>query len=319
MGANTMMESPLESRQTKIVKRRQMIVWLAFAAVYLFWGGTYLGMRVAIETIPPFIMAGSRFLIAGLLLYIWARVKGAARPGRDQWRGAAVVGALLLLCGNGVVAWAEQGVPSGIASLLIGTVPIWMIVLGMFGKNSKKPTFGTLIGIILGFTGIAILVVNPGKMAFDRGVNPLGVLAIVIASLSWAGGSLYSRKATLPNSALLSTAMQMLAGGAFLMMFATVLGEWSRFHLAQISARSIVGFGYLVFFGSIVAFNAYIWLLKNAEPAWVSTYAYVNPIVAVFLGWAVAGEKLTGSSLIAAVVIIAAVVMITMNRRKESQ
>lgn len=298
--------------------RKQILIPLALGAVYLFWGGTYLGMKVAIETLPPFIMAGLRFLTAGAILYLWARGAGVGRPTPRQWRGAAAVGALLLVGGNGLVAWAEQRVPSGIASLLVAMVPIWMLALGLLDRKGASkgrwPNAGVVLGMILGLAGIAVLVGGTGNALRHQGLSPVGIGVLLAASISWAGGSLYSRKASLPDSALLGTAMQMLVGGGLLLLVALFLGEWPRFHPAAVSARSCLALGYLILFGSILGYNAYIWLLKNAEPAWVSTYAFVNPVVAVFLGWALLGEELTGRSLVAAIVIIAAVGMITIFR-----
>jgi drug/metabolite transporter (DMT)-like permease len=297
-----------------IKSKKQLLIGIALFTVYLFWGGTYLGMRVAVETIPPFIMAGTRFLTAGFILYIWARLQGVKRPGKEHWKGTAIVGALLLLGGNGMIAWAEQLVPSGIASILVAMVPIWMIILGLIGKNGRKPNLGVVIGIFLGFVGISVLVMSSGRTVGHLGVDLVGIIVLLLASLSWAGGSLYSRHAKQPDSTMLATGMQMLAGGALLFIVAIFTGEWSRFHIAKVSLHSYLGLGYLILLGSIVAYNAYIWLLKNAEPAWVSTYAFVNPIVAVFLGWAIAGEQITRGSLMAAVIIIVAVVIITFYR-----
>lgn len=289
---------------------------IALLMVYIFWGGTYLGMRVAIETIPPFIMAGFRFVTAGLILYLWARANGAERPKKEHWKGMGIVGALLLLGGNGVVAWAEQTVSSGIASLIIATVPLWIILLNWVGKDGKRPNFGVAVGILLGLSGIALLVLQSNGVTDDRGIHPIGITALLFAALSWSVGSMYSRNAKQPDSPLLGTALQMIIGGLLLFVASIFLGEWSKLDLSQISLRSYIALGYLIIFGSIVGYNAYIWLLKNAEPSLVSTYAYVNPIVAVFLGWALAGEQVTLYSLFAAVIIITSVIIITIFRNR---
>ncbi|WJQ82813.1 EamA family transporter [Brevibacillus brevis] len=292
-------------------------VTIALLAVYLFWGGTYLGMKIAIESMPPFIMAGARFFLAGSILFLIGRWKGAELPSVAEWRGAGIVGALLLLGGNGVVAWAQLKVPSAIASLLIATVPLWILVFNWVGGSKKKPTVGVMGGILFGLAGIAVLVVHP-ESSGNQGIDTVGIFALLFASISWAVGSLYSRNAKLPASPVMATALQMIIGGSLLGITSLFLDDWTKLHLSEITLRSWIAFGYLVGFGSIVAYTAYIWLLKNAEPSLVSTYAYVNPIVAVFLGWLIADEQLTSQTLIAAVMIIAAVAIITMFREKKS-
>ncbi|MFA4134324.1 MULTISPECIES: EamA family transporter [unclassified Brevibacillus] len=292
-------------------------VTIALLAVYLFWGGTYLGMKIAIESMPPFIMAGARFFLAGSILFLIGRWKGAGLPSAAEWRGAGIVGALLLLGGNGVVAWAQLKVPSAIASLLIATVPLWILVFNWVGGSKKKPTVGVMGGILFGLAGIAVLVVHP-ESSGNQGIDTVGIFALLFASISWAVGSLYSRNAKLPASPVMATALQMIIGGSLLGITSLFLDDWTKLHLSEITLRSWIAFGYLVGFGSIVAYTAYIWLLKNAEPSLVATYAYVNPIVAVFLGWLIADEQLTSQTLIAAVMIIAAVAIITMFREKKS-
>lgn len=294
----------------------RLFVVLALLIVYLFWGGTYLGIRLAVRTIPPFLMAGGRFLVAGALVYGFARLRGAARPTRRQWLDAGTVGALLLVGGNGLVSWAEQLVPSGIAALLVATVPLWMILLGLLDARGKRPGLVILAGVLLGFVGVAVLVL-PSNTGADR-ISPLGFAALLAGALFWAWGSLRSRSVSLPASPLLANGMQMLVGGGLLVALGLATGEGARLHPAQVSMESLLGLGYLVSFGSIVAYNAYLWLLKNADPTWVSTYAFVNPIVAVFLGWLIAGEKLADRSLLASVIIVLAVVIITLARNLEA-
>ncbi|HKI04976.1 MAG TPA: EamA family transporter [Thermoanaerobaculia bacterium] len=290
-------------------------VALALGAVYAIWGSTYLAMRFAIETIPPFLMAGTRYLTAGALLYGFARLRGAPRPSLVHWRSAAVVGAFLLLVGNGGVAWAEQRVDSGLAALLISTEPIWIVLLVWLRSGRQRPNPRVVTGLLLGFIGLVMLVRPSGS----GGIDPMGAAALVAASLSWAWGSLYSQRAALPSSPLATTGMQMLAGGAFLMIASALTGEPARFVLAGVSMRSALSLGYLVVFGAIVAFTAYIWLLRVAPPVLVSTYAYVNPVVAVVLGWAFAGEPLTRGTLLAAAVILAGVALITTAQGKKEE
>ncbi|HYJ78734.1 MAG TPA: drug/metabolite exporter YedA, partial [Longimicrobiaceae bacterium] len=290
-------------------------VLLAFAAVYLVWGSTYVAIRFAIETLPPFLMAGARFVISGVALYLLAR-GGQPAPTRAQWRATAIVGACLLLGGNGGVVWAEQHVPSGIAALLVATVPLWMVLLE-WRAGRVRPRPGVFAGLVLGFAGVAILM-GPGQLLGGRGVHPVGAVVLVLASLSWAAGSVYSRRAPLPASQFLGTGMEMLAGGALLLLAGTVAGEWARLDLAAVTPRSWLAFLYLIVFGSGVGFTAYIWLLRHVSIAKVATYAYVNPVVAVLLGWALAGEALSARTALAAAVIIAAVVFITTSRRTQA-
>lgn len=311
----------MENIETKLQSRgsKQTFVLLALLAVYIFWGGTYLGMRVAVETIPPFLMAGLRFFTAGLILYIYARLTGAEKPKMRHWLSAGIIGAMLLLGANGVIAWAEQMVPSGIAALLVATVPLWMIVLGLFSKREKKPTLGVIIGIFLGLCGMGVLVSSSGNTVSSGSINVFGIAALIFAALSWSIGSLYSRRAKLPKSTILSAAMQNMVGGGLLIIVSLFLGEWQKFDISAVSSRSIAGIVYLIVFGSIVGYNSYIWLLKNGDPALVSTYAFVNPIVAVLLGWIILGEQFTSNSIIALVIIIASIVIITYsNNRKKA-
>jgi drug/metabolite transporter (DMT)-like permease len=278
----------------------------ALGAVYLIWGSTYLAIRFAIETIPPFLMAAARYLTAGAMLYAWSRLRGAPRPRLIHWRPAVILGGLLLLLGNGGVVWAEQRVSSGLAALLVSTEPLW-IVLFVWMRDHGRPAGRVLLGLLLGFAGLVLLV----RPSSTSGIDPLGVAAVMVASVSWAWGSLYSQRAKLPSLPLLGTAMQMLGGGGLLLLASALTGEPARFHLAAVSARSLLSLAYLIVFGALIAFTAYVWLLKAAPPVLVSTYAYVNPLVAVFLGWAVAGETITRGTLIAAAVILAGVALIS--------
>lgn len=280
----------------------------AFAAVYLIWGSTYLAIRFAIETMPPHLMAAARFLVAGGLLYAWARWRGAPRPTLANWRAAAVVGGFLLLGGNGAVVWAETRVPSGLTALLVAMVPIWMLVLEMIPRlGGKKPRAAVVAGIVLGLAGLAVLVA-PGRLAGR--VDPVGAGVLLLGCLSWAFGSLYSRGAALPKSGFLAAAMEMVAGGALLAVFGLATGQAGRVDVSAVSAQSLFSLAYLIVFGSLIGFTAYIWLLDRTTSARVSTYAYVNPVVAVLLGWVFAGEPMTLRTIIAAAVIIGAVVLI---------
>lgn len=284
----------------------------AFVAIYLIWGSTYLGIRYAIETLPPFLMASARFLVAGAILYGWTRLRGAPRPALAHWLATAIIGALLLLGGNGAVVWAEQRVASGAAALLVATLPLWMVLLEWARPGGARPAGQVVAGLLVGFCGLTLLI-GPGELG-GGGIDPVGASALLFGSLAWAAGSIYARGATLPSSALQATAMEMLAGGAFLLFAGLVAGEGATLNLGAVSGRSLLALLYLILFGSLIGFTAYIWLLGVASPARVSTYAYVNPVVAVLLGWAFADEPLTPRMLLAAAVIVGSVAVITLTR-----
>lgn len=282
---------------------------MAFAAVYVVWGSTYLAIRFAIETIPPMLMAGGRFLIAGLVIVGWAMLRGAPRPTAAEWRSAFVTGFLMLLGGNGAVVWAEQRVPSGITALLVAVVPLWMVLLDWLRPGGRRPRAAVFAGLVLGLVGI-VLLVGPSSMS-GAAVDTLGAVVLVVGSLSWAAGSLVSRYGAHPRSPLMATGMQMLGGGAGLVLAGAAMGEFPAFAVGAVSTRSLVAFLYLVSFGSLVGFTAYVFLLRATTPARAATYAYVNPVVAVILGWALAGEPITPRTVAAAAVILAAVAIIT--------
>ncbi len=281
----------------------------ALASVYIIWGSTYLAIRFAVETLPPFLMAGIRFLVSGGALYAWAWLRGAGKPDWLHWRSATVIGTLLLLGGNGGVVWAEQFVPSGLTALLITSEPLWVVLLVWRMPGGHRPTGGVVLGLFLGLFGI-ILLVGPGHLLDGRGVHLGGAVVLFLASLSWAVGSLYSSKARLPDSAVLSTGMQMLAGGVVLTIFGTLMGDWSRLVWQNVSARSLFSLAYLAVFGSIIGFSSYFWLLRNTTLTRASTYAFVNPVVAVFLGWAFANEAITSRTLSATAIIVVAVMLV---------
>ncbi len=289
----------------------------AFAAVYVLWGSTFLAIRFAVATLPPFLMAGARHLIAGAVLYPLARLRSSERPTRANWYGAAIVGALLLVGGNGGVSWAEQVVPSGVAALLVATVSLWMVILEWLRPGGTRPGGRVIVGLVLGFAGLAFLM-GPSKLAGGGRVDPVGATALVLASLSWATGSIFSHRLKLSRTPLLGTAMQSLAGGAFLVLLGLGCGQGAEQHWTSVSLRSVLALGYLVVFGSLLGFSAYTWLLRVAPPARVSTYAYVNPVVAMFLGWAFASERPMLRTLAAAAVIIAAVVLVITSRHPAS-
>jgi drug/metabolite transporter (DMT)-like permease len=280
----------------------------AFAIVYVVWGSTYLGIRFALETIPPFLMAGARFLLAGGALYAYSRWRGAPRPTVREWRHAALLGGFLFLGGNGAVVWAQQYVPSGVAALLVATEPMIFVLLDGW-RRGRRPDARVLAGLALGLAGVGLLV-GPGAILGGGRVHAGAAIVVLLGATSWAWGSLKSSTLPLPKSPTMSTAMTLFSGGVLLSAAAIVRGEPWAFDPAAVSAKSLLATLYLVSFGSIVAFSAYLFLLKNATPARVATYAYVNPVVAVLLGWAFAGEPLVRRTVLAALVIVASVALI---------
>jgi drug/metabolite transporter (DMT)-like permease len=291
-------------------------IWLALLALYIVWGSTYLGIKVAIETIPPFFHAGVRFLISGLILVIWQRAAGQSMPTRKQWRSTAIIGSLLLLGGNGLVAWAEQFIPSGIAALIIASVPMFLVIGEAMRPNGIKPNWQGIVGLLIGFVGIFILVGPSEISGSTTKLNPFGVMALLSACLFWAMGSIYSKSADLPKSSLMNTGAQMLMGSISLFIISLISGELIGWDVTAVSARSIYGLSYLIFVGSLVGFVSYGWLLQNAPISLVSTYAYVNPIVAVLLGNWIGNEPLEPRIWVATAIIIGSVIFINSTRPK---
>ena len=289
----------------------------AFAAVYLVWGSTYLAIRFAVETLPPLLMAGARFGIAGILLLCWSVARRKATwPTRTDWRTGLIGGTLLLVGGNGAVVWAEQRVPSGMTALLVAVVPVWMVLLDWMRPHGRRPPALVFLGLGLGMGGLALLV-GTDSLHGHGSVDATGASVLVIASLLWAAGSLYTKHAPPWSSVLNGSATQMLAGGGVLLLAAGLTGELSQLDLAHASLRSLLGFLYLVTFGSLIGFTAYFYVLAHTTAAKAATYAYVNPVVAVFLGWALAGEPVTARTVLAAAVILGGVAIITIARDRD--
>ncbi|HEX2208369.1 MAG TPA: drug/metabolite exporter YedA [Longimicrobium sp.] len=293
---------------------RTALVLAAFAAVYLAWGSTYAAIRIAIDTMPPLLMAGARFLLAGTLLYAIMRLRGEPAPERRHWGSTAFIGLLLLMLGNGGVTMAERTVPTAIVALLVAMVPMWMVLLEWLRPGGTRPTARTILGLMIGFAGI-ILLVGPGSLAGGGRVDPMGVLIVTVASVAWAFGSIWSRGAPLPRNALTATGMEMMWGGAWLLLAGSLRGELAALDPSGFTTESVLAYFYLVVVGSLIGFTAYVWLLGVSTPARVSTYAYVNPVVAVLLGWALLDEPLSWRVLAAAAVIVAAVMVITLGKR----
>ncbi|MEO8634751.1 MAG: EamA family transporter [Gemmatimonadales bacterium] len=290
------------------VARHRSRMILAFATIYLIWGSTYLAIIFAIRSIPPFLMAGARFLVAGAGLYLYARLKGGTRPTWAQWGWAALLGALFFLIGNGLVVYVEQFMASGLTALLIAMVSVWTALLEWIRPGGTRPTSLVLVGILLGFLGVALLVM-PGQFGGEH-INPLGAGLIIFSSFGWALASVLSRTADLPRNIAQASGMEMLAGGAWLLLASLLTGDWRHFSPATLTTESLLAFLYLLVFGSLVAFTCFAWLLTVTTASKVATAGYVNPMVAVLLGWAILGESLSTRTILASLVIVASVVLI---------
>ncbi|HUE98431.1 MAG TPA: EamA family transporter [Anaerolineales bacterium] len=291
--------------------------WVALLALYIVWGSTYLAIRFAVETIPPFLHASLRFLISGAILYIWRRAAGDPAPTAGNWKSTAIVGTALLLGGNGLVAWAEQTVPSGIAALLITTSPFWLVLFESMRAGGTKPTWQAIVGLVIGFGGVFILIGPAEITGVEGSFDTFGVILLLLAPLFWSMGSIYAKGADMPKSTLLSTGMQMLMGAVALFIVSLIKGELNGFNTGLVSMRSWLALLYLITFGSLIGFVSYGWLLHNAPISLVSTYAYVNPVVAVLLGSLLADEPLNGRILIAAAIIIGSVFLINSARQSK--
>ena len=302
--------------------KKQRNLWLliaAFAAIYIFWGSTYLAIKYAIETLPPFLMAGARFIIAGSILLVWARFsKNYEKPTPAHWQTSFIVGTLLLLGGNGGVVLAERYISSGLAALLVATEPFWIVLLSWLWLKGARPNWKVALGLAIGFFGVWLLIGGQTAEAVaetSASLHLFGTILVIIAAMSWATGSIYGLRAPVPKSSILTAGMQMSAGGSVLLAASFIKGEWTNFNVADVSANSWLGLVYLIIFGSLISYTAYSWLLKNAKPANVATYAYINPVIAVFLGWLIAGESFTYQMLIGAGVIVGSVALITSHKK----
>jgi drug/metabolite transporter (DMT)-like permease len=285
------------------------LLFFSFAAVYVVWGSTYFAIRIGVESFPPFLLAGLRHFAIGLVFFPLFRHVTKEKPTLIQWRTTAITGVLLLLCGNGTVSWAEKYVPSGIAALLVATVSIWMVLTDWLRPSGTRPVFRVLLGCFLGFVGVVVLV-DPAHLVGSERIYPFGAFALTLAAMAWGVGSVYSKHNPIPQSPMLGVAMQMLAGGGALLLVALLAGEFRNLHWAQISMRSWMALLYLVIMGSGVGFSAYVYILKHSTAARVSTYAFVNPAVALLLGWLLGGEALTLRTLLASATILTSVLLV---------
>ncbi|HWR17952.1 MAG TPA: EamA family transporter [Terriglobales bacterium] len=288
----------------------RVMVLLAFIAIYVIWGSTYLAIRYAVETIPPLMTAAARHLTAGSILFVWAWSRGF-RPTRTHWIAAVKIGALYFLVGHGLLHWAEQHVASGLAALLIATEPMIIAALAVMA-GQERLTFPTVMGMLLGLLGVGVLM---GGGALHGSAELAGIVAVLLSAVAWSVGVHFSRRVALPEDSLAASAMTLLCGSALLWVVASLTGEFTDVHTSQVSMRSVLGLLYLIFFGTIIAFTSYTWLLSHTSATVVSTHTYVNPVVAVLLGWALAGEPLNARVIIAGTVILGSVVLIRRGTR----
>jgi drug/metabolite transporter (DMT)-like permease len=289
---------------------------LAFFAIYVVWGSTYLAIRYAVETIPPLVVAGLRHIVAGIFLLGWAYFRGYRPTGRE-WRASVVLGFLYFVLGHGSLHWAETVVPSGWAALLIASEPIWIAVMAALVTHGERLTGKTVMGLLLGIAGVGLLV---GEVTLSgQHSMVLGSLAILLGTLAWSVGVMYSLKAPLPRNALARAGMPEIVGSLILLLLAGVTGEFSSFHPAAVTPRSWLSLAYLITFGSIITFTAYTWLLDHVSPTLVSTHTYVNPVIAVFMGWMWAGEVINVEVLLAGVLTLLAVFLISRGTRRSAQ
>jgi drug/metabolite transporter (DMT)-like permease len=299
-------------RMTAHVSRAKLIA--AFAAIYFIWGSTYLAIKFAIQSIPPFMVGATRFVLAGVLLYTYARLSSGIKPEKKHWRDGIILGVFLLGVGNGCVVWAQQRIPSGITALVVAIVPLLVVLIEWFRPTGKRPSGAAMLGVVIGLAGMALLI-GPSAFLGAGDVDPAGALVLFLGSVSWSVATVFGKRASVPPAPPLASAIQLLGGALCLIVASSVAGEPARVELAEISPRAMLAVAYLTIFGSIVAFSAYSWLLRVASPTKIATYAYVNPIVAMFLGWVFAGEEMSARVLMAAAIVLAGVALIT--RRRE--
>jgi drug/metabolite transporter (DMT)-like permease len=294
-------------------------IWVGLITLYLVWGGTYLAIRFAIETMPPFLMAGSRFFLAGLLFYSISRLRGATRPTSSEWKAAAIIGLLLITVANGCLTLAEKRVASGVASLVIATVPFWMILIDAILVGSFRLSLLELAGLLTGFVGIVFLI-GPALVDLkSESLNLTGLALLLSSAISIAVGAIYNREAGLPESNQLAAGMELLGGASAMLLIGLLLGEVGELNLAAVSSRSWTAYIYLLLFGSITGYGTFIWLLRVAPTPLVSTYAYVNPLVALLLGTMIGREPLNARIIISAAAIIGSIFLINLGRARASK
>jgi len=300
-------DEKISAKNKNVAAKSPALTFFAFLSIYIIWGSTYLGIRYAVETIPPLYTAGLRHLVAGTILLIWALAKGL-RPTAAQIRASVVVGFFFFLVGHGTLHWAETRVPSGFASLIIASEPIWVFLMASLAEKKWRMNFPLAAGVVLGLGGVEILfghgALTPGSGMF------VGSVAVLVGAISWSAGIIYSRRSHLSGNPLLLSALSLLSGSVLLLTTGTIAGEARGFSFSQVTTRSWLALAYLIVFGSVIAFTAYNWLMEHYSPTFVATHTYINPIVAVFLGWWLAGEKVTINVAIAAALVILAVFLV---------
>ena len=297
-----------------MTKNLKYQIILGFAAIYLIWGSTYLAIRLGVETIPPFLMAGVRFVFGGMIFYLWGKAKKAESPKPKHWISTSIVGLLLLVGGNGLVSWAEEVVPSGITALIIAMVPMWIVLVDWIRPGGNRPRQAVVIGLILGFIGVGALI-NPTNVGGLAEIDHFGAMLLILATIFWASGSVYSKYAEMPKSQFVSSGMQMFSGGVVLLILSLLTGEFSELQIQDVTSISILSLVYLITLGS-VGYGAYIWLLKVTDPSKVATYAYVNPVIALVLGNMIASEPISSWTIICSIIILTAVIIIITARSK---
>ena len=293
------------------------LVIAAFAALYIIWGSTYLAILIALKNIPPFFLVGSRFFLAGFILYLWCRLQGEKLPALDSLAKISFSGILMLFFGTGAVVWVEQYLPTGVAAIIVATLPLWFVILD---KRQWKNYFSNkwiIVGLLIGFAGVMMLFADKSSLNFtgDR-MKLISFFVLLGGTVSWAIGSLYSKYKPVDGSTGMKAAIQMMAAGIFALPIGFITGEQNHFSFSQISFYSLTAMAYLITIGSLVGYMAYVWLLSVKPPSLVGTYAYVNPVVAVFLGWLIAGEQITRQQVIALIVILGGVIMVNLTKEK---
>jgi len=283
---------------------------VAFAIVYFVWGSTFLAIRVGVREVPPFLLAGLRFLVAGILLFVWTLSKGTSYPTRREWAAASFVAVLIFVLDYGLLFWSEQRVPSGLASVMMATIPVFMGLLEIIFLRTQQLTLRLTVALIVGICGVAVLM-NPSAAFGEKPIDGMGAAALLIASLSWSTATILTRKLPLPNAKAMSSAAQMLAGGVMLLLVSTILGECHGFDVGAVSPIAWFALAYLIVAGSIIAFTAYVWLIHHESPTKVGTYAYVNPVVAVVIGYFLGGEVVGIRTLVGTLLVLVSVVVIT--------
>ncbi len=295
--------------------RPAWLVLLAFAIIYFVWGSTFLAIRVGVREVPPFLLAGMRFLIAGVVLCGWMRLKGTNSPTVREWGSATLLAVLIFVLDYGLLFWAERRIPSGIAAVMMATIPVFMVLSEILIMKTQRLTPRLALALTVGIAGVAVLVSHSVNFG-DAPIDPVGAAALIVAALSWSVASVLTRKLPLPSAKAMSSGAQMLTGGVLLTVTAAVLGEFRGFHVQLVSTRAWLALAYLIVAGSIIGFTAYVWLIHHESPTKVGTYAYVNPVVAVLVGYFFGGEAINVRTIAGTILVLVSVVVITTTRQK---